>query len=95
MSTKPKTNILREKRTMDRRIGRAQIALNDLIREARRNGWPVTVELHEPPSGRGTLVHVTLYSPPNTSSSSSADKSSRAVASIIPSSSSNESRAAS
>jgi|GEM_PF-4028783 len=82
------TQIQREKRYLDRRIGRAQFALNELIREARRNGWPVTVELHEPPSASGTLVHVTLYSLKN-SSSSVADKSKSCVANIDPSSSVN------
>lgn len=83
----------REKRAMDRRIGRAQFNLNEMIREARRNGWPVTVELHEPPSGSGTLVHVTLYSK-GISSSSGPAKSSMAFASDTPSSSVNASNLA-
>lgn len=95
MSTKKAdTCIQREKRNLDRRIARAQFALNDLIREARRNGWPVTIELHEPPSDSGTLVHVTLYSP-RSSSSSDVDKSPSCVANIVPSSSLNESMSAS
>jgi hypothetical protein len=84
------TNLIqREKRNLDRRMGRAQFALNELIREARRIGWPVTVELHEPPSGSGTIVHVALYS--RNSSSRDVDKSASIVANTIPSSSVNES----
>lgn len=83
-----------EKQIMDRRVFRAAVKLNELIKESHQKGWPVTVELynlnlpgvmvHE---ATGVGVHPVLYHREKNSSVTTAAKSSISVASIDPSSS--------